>query len=192
MRKSRAETAETRQRIVEIAAQQFRSKGIQGTGLNDVMSEAGLTHGGFYRHFESKNQLLAEAFELALSSVVDSLSESARKTGGKAGFASMVNSYVSRTHRDNAADGCPFAGMGSELARADELTREAATLGLSKMVEALAEHIGSGEAGDDMSHPNAMFALSAMVGAITLSRIVSDPKTSDALLKTVKRHLIEL
>ncbi|MBN3836069.1 TetR/AcrR family transcriptional regulator [Burkholderia sp. Ac-20344] len=189
MRKSKAETAETRRRIVEVAAQQFRSKGIQGTGLNDVMSEAGLTHGGFYRHFESKNQLLAEAFELGLSSVVDSLGELARKSDGKAGFASMVNSYVSKAHRDNAAGGCPFAGMGSELARADELTRETATQGLSKMVEVLAEHIGSGEAEDDTSH--AMFALSAMVGAITLSRIVSDPKASDALLKTVKRHLIE-
>ncbi|RQS24245.1 TetR/AcrR family transcriptional regulator [Burkholderia sp. Bp8998] len=190
MRKSKAETAETRRRIVEVAAQQFRSKGIQGTGLNDVMSEAGLTHGGFYRHFESKNQLLAEAFELSLSSVVDALGELACKGDGKAGFASMVNSYVSKAHRDNAAGGCPFASMGSELARADELTREAATQGISKVVDVLAKHIGSDQGEEDTS--DAMFALSAMVGAITLSRIVSDPKASDALLKTVKRHLVEM
>lgn len=190
MRKSKAETAETRRRIVEVAAQQFRSKGIQGTGLNDVMSEVGLTHGGFYRHFESKNQLLAEAFELGLASVVDSFSELARKADGDAAFVSMVNSYVSKAHRDNAAGGCPLAGMGSELARADELTRETATQGLNQMVEVLAKHIGSNQAKGDTS--DAMFALSAMVGAITLSRIVSDPKASDAVLQTVKRHLAEL
>lgn len=187
MKKSKVETAETRRRIVEVAAQQFRSKGIQATGVNDVMSEAGLTHGGFYRHFESKNQLVAEACELGLSAVIDKFNALASKADDKAGFKSIVDEYVSRAHRDNPADGCPLAGMGSELARADEVTREAATEGFNKMVVVLAKGAGSQQAENGTSE--AVFALAAMVGAITLSRVVSDRKASDAVLQTVKSHL---
>jgi TetR/AcrR family transcriptional repressor of nem operon len=190
MRKSKVETAETRRRIVEVAAQQFRSKGIQGTGLNDVMAEAGLTHGGFYRHFESKNQLVAEACELGFAGVVDSFNALASQADGKAAFASMVDSYVSSAHRDNAAGGCPLAGMGSELARADEVTRETATEGFKKIVDVLAKGMKSKRSADDTS--DAMFALAAMVGAITLSRVVSDTGASDAVLQTVKDHLDRL
>jgi Transcriptional regulator len=187
MRKSKIETAETRRRIIEVAAQQFRSKGIQATGVNEVMSEAGLTHGGFYRHFESKNQLVAEACELGFTAVVDSFNALASNAQGKAGFKSIIDDYVSTGHRDNAADGCPLAGMGSELARADETTREAATEGFNRMVAVLAERVGDSQA--DTANSDAVFALAAMVGALTLSRIVTDPAASDAILQTVKRHL---
>jgi TetR/AcrR family transcriptional repressor of nem operon len=190
MRKSKLEAAETRRRIVEVAAQQFRSNGIQATGLNDVMSQAGLTHGGFYRHFHSKNQLVAEACEAGLSEIVDSFEVLASKSEGKEGFKSIVDNYVSSAHRDNAAGGCSLASLGSELARSDDATRKAATEGFNEMVAVLAREIEGQQRGAATS--DAVFTLAAMVGAITLSRVISDEKTSDDVLRAVNSRLITI
>lgn len=122
-----------------------------------------------------------------MSELVDSFNALASNSKGKTGFKAIVDDYVSPTHRDKAASGCPLAGMGSELARADENTREAATEGFNEMVAVLAKGIGNQQAGEATS--GAVFALAAMVGGITLSRVVSDPKTSDAVLQAVKRYL---
>src|ERR1700761_6336554 len=101
MRKSRVETAETRQRIIDVAARKFQLAGITATGLADIMSEAGLTHGGFYRHFESKDQLVAGAGAPAAKTIVDTLEEVASETVAGDGFQAIVERYVSTDHRDN-------------------------------------------------------------------------------------------
>src|SRR3954451_20268126 len=120
MRKSREEAAQTRKRIVEAASCEFRKNGIVATGLNDLMKAAGLTHGGFYKHFESKDQLVAEACAEALDAMIGVMS--AHPT-----IDDAVAAYLSTRHRDDPASGCPLAAIGSELSRTDKKTREAAT-----------------------------------------------------------------
>jgi TetR/AcrR family transcriptional regulator, transcriptional repressor for nem operon len=187
MRKSNAETAETRQRIVDVAARAFRSKGIQATGVADIMSAAGLSHGGFYRHFDSKDQLVAEACEAGIGDVIGTLGAAAGELTGKEAFQAIVAAYVSESHRDAPEHGCPLAGMGSELAHADDDTRAAAARGFDQIVDVMAAHIRRRHRGAARSE--AVFALSAMIGAITMARIIGDPDASTAVLHDVRQHL---
>jgi TetR/AcrR family transcriptional repressor of nem operon len=189
MKKSKVETAETRRRIVDVAARQFRLNGIQATGLNDLMAEAGLTRGGFYRHFESKDQLVAEACARSFESMIASLENAASESDGEGtgSFQAIVGRYVSDDHRDNRAARCPLAAMGSELARADEGTRAAASEGMDDLVEVVTKCLGRSQ--PDVTQSRAVFAVAAMVGAITMSRIIVDPNASSRVLQFVKEHL---
>ncbi|WNC95211.1 TetR/AcrR family transcriptional regulator (plasmid) [Paraburkholderia sp. FT54] len=187
MRKSRIETAETRQRIIDVAARKFRLNGITATGLHDVMSDAGLTHGGFYRHFESKDQLVAEACAVATKKLVVTLEDAASESDGEDGFRAIVERYVSTIHRDDVADGCPLSGMGSELARCDENTRVAASRGFSKLIDLVAKQLGRQRS--DSTESRAVFAVAAMIGAVTMSRILTDSDASTSVLNHVREHL---
>ncbi len=122
MRKSKEEAAQIRKRIVTAAAAEFRKNGIVATGLNDLMAAAGLTHGGFYKHFESKDQLVAEASAEAVRMAILERLESAASAGAGAAAA-----YLAADHRDNPATGCPLSTIGSEFACGDEKTRAVAT-----------------------------------------------------------------
>jgi TetR/AcrR family transcriptional repressor of nem operon len=187
MRKSKLETAETRRRIVDVAAREFRLNGIQATGLNDLMSEAGLTRGGFYRHFESKDQLVAEACAAGISTIVASLEAAASECEGKDGFRAIVDRYVSAGHRDDSVNGCPLAAMGSELARADESTRAAASHGFNELVAVAEKRLSDSQ--PETAHTEAVFAVAAMIGALTMSRIMVDRDASALILQHVKQHL---
>jgi TetR/AcrR family transcriptional regulator, transcriptional repressor for nem operon len=187
MRKSRVETSETRRRIVEVAAENFRANGIHATGLADVMAAAGLSHGGFYRHFESKDQLVAEACDAGLTGIIDTLAASADGHNDEEGFRAIVDKYLSATHRDAPEHGCPLAGMGSELARADENTRAVASRGFDALVDMLAQRMTGQDGAADRSR--AAFAFAAMIGALTLSRIIEDPAASASLLEDVRQHI---
>jgi TetR/AcrR family transcriptional regulator, transcriptional repressor for nem operon len=187
MRKSRAEAAETRKRIVDAAAREFRRKGIHAGGLASVMAEAGLTPGGFYKHFDSKEQLITEASEAGISTVINAFEAIASRTGDEEAFKSIVESYVSVAHRDNSMGGCPLAGMGSELAHGGEETRAAATQGFNDLVDVLATSFSRSRPDGDRSE--AVFALVAMIGAVTISRIITDPAASTLVLQQVKQHL---
>ncbi|AGW95254.1 TetR family transcriptional regulator [Ralstonia pickettii DTP0602] len=187
MRKTKVETAETHRRIVEVAAREFRLNGIQATGLNDVMSPLNLTQGGFYRHFASKDQLIAEACSQAMTEVIEGLTTVARDSRAASGFAAMVEAYVSQAHRDTRTGGCPLAAMGSELARADKQTRAAAAQGFDDLVDVLAKHMADKPSQEARS--SAVFALAAMIGAVTMSRVVEDSDASTAILEDVKQHL---
>jgi TetR/AcrR family transcriptional repressor of nem operon len=190
MRKSKLEAAETRRRIVKTAAAEFRRKGIRSTGLSDVMATAGLTHGGFYRHFESKDQLVAEACVAAMQSLDETAQACTGRSAGKKALEAMLTSYLSTDHRDNVADGCPFAGLGSELARSDDKTRAAATTGFLKVVDALARQYR--QTNPKGAKARALVAASAMVGAVTMSRVVTDPKLSAAILRSAKQQLARI
>jgi TetR/AcrR family transcriptional repressor of nem operon len=139
MRKSKQEAAATRRRIVKAAAAQFRLNGIGGTGLSDLMAAAGLTHGGFYRHFESKDQLVAEACAAATESAMTTFfsNESPRN-----GLKARVAKYLSPAHRDDPSRGCPLAALGSEIARSDEKTRAAATQAFLRLVGVIESQFG--------------------------------------------------
>jgi len=189
MKKSKLEAAETRRRIVKSAAAEFRRKGINNTGLNEVMAAAGLTHGGFYRHFASKDQLVAEACAAAM--VAAEKNQFSGCLGlRKVGLEAILTEYLSKNHRDNLSAGCVLAGLGSELARSDDRTRAAATAGFLKLVDAFAQQYRRTK--HEIATQRALVAVSAMIGALTISRIVTDPKLSAAVLRQTKKHLAHM
>jgi TetR/AcrR family transcriptional repressor of nem operon len=186
MKKSKLETAETRRRIVKAAAAEFRRNGIHATGLCELMAAAGLTHGGFYRQFDSKDQLIAEACAAGMEAEV--AGAAACPDFGKGGLKEMAASYLSTIHRDNPSEGCLLAGLGSELARSGDKTRAAASTGVVKLAEVIAEEYSRSK--PETAKAQSLVALSAMIGAITLSRIVTDPELSAAILEHTKKYLM--
>ena len=188
MRKSREETAQTRQRIVETGAVEFRRNGITGTGLADVMTAAGLTHGGFYRHFDSKEALVKECLTNALDSLRASIETATATRPGRAGVLFAIDDYLSAAHRDSEAT-CPFVSLGSELARASEEVRNAATAAFLELADVIASHL------DDLSpaaaKKEALVLLSSMVGAMTMARVVSDKDVSAAILTQMRKTLAQ-
>src|SRR5271156_954431 len=117
MRKSKKEAAETRQRILKAAAAKFRQNGIGGTGLADLMAAAGLTHGGFYKHFESKEQVVAESITLATESTVSTMRQTLSASPGPRGLNAVISEYLSPEHRDDPSGGCPLVSLGGEVPR---------------------------------------------------------------------------
>lgn len=177
---SQAEKAQNRDRILAKAARQARDAGLESISVGALMKSVGLTHGGFYGHFESRSALLAEALERALS---DGESR-ARRTSPRR-FADMVRSYLSRSHRDSRDEGCAMAALVCDVARADEVSRRA----MENHVEAFIAGAAQVLDGDE---PKAMLAVSAMIGALALSRVLTDPARSDTLLRAVRTGLAEL
>lgn len=188
MKKSVLETIETRQRIVNSAARELRMNGIEGSPLKDLMAAADRTKGGFYRHFKSKDQLVAEACVTALESIIRNVHGSVEKSRKKNGLKPIVTEYLSRRHRDDPATSCPFVTLGSELARADKATRTDMTKGLLKIVELIA---GQYDDRKDVARRKALAAISAMVGALTMARIVVDSGLSDEILDATERLLTQ-
>ena len=189
MKKSQLETAETRKKIVETASRLFRRDGIHATGLSDVMAEAGLTHGGFYKHFESKEQVVEESLALAIETMVESMKRTASASSGKGGLHAVIADYLSVKFRDDVAGGCPFVALGSDVARSSDTVREATTTGFLKMVDIIASQL------DGMSpaaaKKEALSMLSTMIGAVTLARVVTDPDLSASILRQARKHLTQ-
>lgn len=173
MRKSREETARTREHIVRVASAEFRRRGIAATSLADLMGAAGLTHGGFYKHFESKDQLVAECSRLAMGELLEMLD-------GLPGTEERIERYLSELHRDHPEQGCPLSALGSEAARADEVTRGNLSAGVARLIELLSV------SGD---RSRAVASAAALVGALTLSRLVTDAELSAELLRESRRFL---
>ena len=187
MRKTRAETAETRRRNVEIASQAFRSQGIEATGVAEIMATAGLTHGGFYRHFSSKEELVAEAVAMSLEQLALK-SERAAKQGPQAALNHALD-YLSSRHRDDVEHGCTFAAAGSELARADEKTRHIASEAFKRTLKGLAPFMCT-SANEDATSA-AISVLTNMIGALTMARLVDDPALSDRILQVTRERLTQ-
>lgn len=183
MRYSEDHKAKTHQRIIEEAALRFRRDGVGATGLQPLMKALGLTHGGFYAHFKSKDDLV----ENALRHAVEELSRSteALAKDAEAPLPRFIASYLSSAHRANPGAGCPLPTMSAELGQRGEAseTTDALVRDRLAMIE---DNLG----GDDAAEQSVLL-LSSMVGALLLSRSVKDPELSDRLLKTTRRLLIE-
>lgn len=178
---SQAEKALSRERILAEASRQIRDGGLESVSVGALMKSVGLTHGGFYGHFESREALLVEALERALREGEAKASGS----GAPASFPGIVHSYLSRKHRDSRDSGCAVAALVSDVARADAASREV----MSEHVETFIGTVARALDGDD---ERAILAVSAMVGALTLSRVVADPARSNAILKVVREQLDKL
>ena len=188
MRKSKVETAKTRERIVKAAGAEFAANGISEPALARVMAAAGLTHGGFYRHFASKDQLVLEACSKAFLSLVTSLELLVTGKPHEPALRLLVDRYVSRAHRDQPRTGCPLAALGSELARTDKKTRRAATEGFLQLSRLIAGHLETVPVRERTERSIAI--VSAMVGAVTLARIAHDSRLSDSVLVATRDYII--
>jgi len=177
----------THERIVAVAARAIRRSGYEGTGVADIMKEAGLTHGGFYAHFASREAMLAEAVGRACAESADAVSELAGSAPGGMTWASMIAAYLSREHAARPEAGCPLAALGSETSRQAPDVRRVTTRHVKEMVDLIARQ--SPDWGQAGAHEGAMVALATMVGALVLARAVDEPKLSDDLRESALRHL---
>lgn len=182
---SQAEKALSRERILKEAATQIRAGGLASISVNKLMRSVNLTHGGFYGHFASASELISQAIELALSK--GELKAGATAEAGKTlGYSTMVRGYLSRTHRDSRETGCAIAALAAEVSRSEEGTRAVMESHIESFIANIAHALNT------ENEEDAMVAASAMIGALTISRVFTNTKRSDALLRVVRDHVLAL
>ncbi|SEJ16268.1 transcriptional regulator, TetR family [Variovorax sp. OK605] len=185
---SKANKEQSHERIVQTAAARFREEGVDGIGVADLMKEAGLTHGGFYRHFGSRDELVAEAVECALSDggrAVEAVAAS--KASRQVVAARLVDAYLSTAHRDALATSCAVTTLAGDVARSNQRARTAYTQQVNSYLDLLAR-LAAAEPSKD-KRAKAITALSSLVGAVSLSRAVNDEALSQEILKSAADEL---
>jgi TetR/AcrR family transcriptional repressor of nem operon len=180
MRYSREHKLETHARIVKKASVRLREKGAHGIGVADLMKEAGLTHGGFYAHFDSRDALVIEAFGYAMDRGTERWRKVMEQTPPDKRFSAIVESYLMPTHRDDPGNGCAIPTLGAEIARESPKTRRAFAAKLEQMIDMLADQIVG--VPRKAARKQAMATLATMMGAIVMSRIAGTGEFSDEML----------
>jgi TetR/AcrR family transcriptional repressor of nem operon len=182
---SRANKTESHQRIVGVAATRFREAGVDGVGVADLMKDAGLTHGGFYRHFASRDDLVAEAIEWALADGGTAVSAIAnRKTSA---LPALIDAYLSVAHRDGLATSCAVTTLAGDVARCSQRARSAYSRQVATYLELLAKLVVGGTR--KSRRAKAIAALSALVGAVSMARAVNDEALSREILTSAANEL---
>jgi len=184
---SRAEKAHSRERIISAAARQIREAGLERISIAELMKEADLTHGGFYGHFASRSELIAAALERALADG-EGASASAMKARGSRTLKTILNSYLSPAHRDNAGAGCAISALAGDVGRAGPEVRAIMTQRLEEYFASMSEALGDGPEADD----HAVAAWCTMVGAVVLSRVFKGDQRSDAILRQARKAILQL
>jgi len=177
----------THERIVETAARAIRRSGYNGTSVADIMKEAGLTHGGFYAHFASREAMLAEAADRAGAESVALSARIAATAKPEQALQALIHAYLSKEHVKSVEMGCPIAALGSEMPRQAPEVRRAATRRIKEMIDVVARQLP--DWGQPAAHERALVTVATSVGALLLARAVDDPKLSDALLEATLKHL---
>src|SRR5262245_37037999 len=184
MRVSRKRAAENRARIVDAAGRLFRERGLDGIGVANLMKAAGLTHGGFYGNFESKEDLAVEACEQGLGRSTETWRAMAAKDP-EAPLKGLLDQYLTTRHRDRPGEGCIYAALASDVARQDSPgLRRTFTAGLQPLIDTLVR-IMPGRS-RVARRQKALACLSAMVGAVILARAVDDAQLSDEILAAAR------
>ena len=177
----------THDRIVETAARAIRRSGYNGTGVAEIMKEAGLTHGGFYAHFESREAMLAEAADRAGAETVATMERVAAAAPPEQALRAIIQTYLSKAHFEAVETGCAVAALGSEMPRQSPQVRRAATRRIKEMIDLVGRH--SPEWGQPGAHEQALVTVATVVGALVLARAVDDAKLSAALRAATLNHL---
>jgi AcrR family transcriptional regulator len=177
----------THERIVETAARAIRRSGYGGTGVADIMKEAGLTHGGFYAHFDSREAMLAEAADRAGADTVAFLTRVAAEATPRKALEAMLRTYLSKEHVESAETGCAVAALGSEMPRQSAKVRRAATRRIKEMIDLVARQ--SPDWGQPGAHERALVTVATALGALVLARAVDDAKLSDAVRQAALSRL---
>ena len=188
MRQSKEEAARTRARIVKTASRAYRRRGLDGIGLAEVMAEAGLTHGGFYKHFPSKDALAAEAVAFALDETRGTLQAAIAAAPPGGGLAALVETYLTPAHRDRPERGCALAALGTAAAHGAPVVRAELAQGYRRLADLAAAQMAGGDAAARAARGLAL--ASAMVGALMLARAEPDPARADAVLAENRDALI--
>src|ERR1700686_4223264 len=179
---SKAQKTRTRKHIVSIASKRFREKGLAGFGIADLMKEAGLTVGGFYKHFNSRDDLVAEAVNSAFGGWKRRVD--AAEFGGPSGaLAKLIDDYLNEAHRDNPGTVCAFSALGPEIARSGKRTRSLASEQVRNDIQLIATLLPGKD--KHTARSQAILTFSALVGAMSLARAVSDEALSREILETV-------
>jgi TetR/AcrR family transcriptional repressor of nem operon len=182
---SKATKAGSHDRIVQAAASRVREDGVEGIGVADLMKDAGLTHGGFYRHFASREELVAEAIERALHEGAEAVAAVANIT--ECPVAALVDAYLSTTHRDELATSCAVTTLAADVARSNDRARSAYTRQVGMYLELLAKLIVGNQ--QRSTRMKAIAALSTLVGAVSMARAVNDEKLSREILRSAADEL---
>jgi TetR/AcrR family transcriptional repressor of nem operon len=180
---SRDDKAKHHDRIVEIASARIRESGTAGPGVAEIMRAAGLTHGGFYKHFDSRDDLVAEAVDRTFADgerAIEAVTEHAEDPVG-----ALVDWYASAEHRDNPASGCGLVALGTDIRHGEDRVRTA----YREQVERYLAHLERLLGGDADARARATVALSTLVGAVLIARAVDDQPLSDEILRDVRAAL---
>jgi TetR/AcrR family transcriptional repressor of nem operon len=180
MRYSREHKLETHARIVKKASVRLREKGAHGIGVADLMKDAGLTHGGFYAHFDSRETLVIEAFSYAMERSTERWRKLAEQTPPDKRLATIVDSYLTAVHRDDPGHGCALPTLGAEIARESPKTRKAFAAKLEQMIEMLAAQVPG--VPHNAARKRALAAIATMMGTLVLARIAGNGDFSDEIL----------
>ena len=175
------------ERIVSVAARAIRRSGYDGTGVADIMKEAGLTHGAFYAHFTSREAMLAEAASRACAESAAVVAEVVASVPPEQALTSMLRTYLSREHLEQVEMGCPLAALGSETPRQAPEVRRVTTRHIKEMIDLVARQ--SPDWGQPGAHERALVTVATMVGTLLLARAVDEPALSDSLCAAALKHL---
>jgi TetR/AcrR family transcriptional repressor of nem operon len=189
MRYSREHKQETHDRIVRKASVRLREKGAHGIGVADLMKEAGLTHGGFYAHFDSREALVIEAFGYAMDRSMEHWRKITDEVSPEKRLALIAEAYLSALHRDNPGHGCSIPALGAEIARESPKARKAFAGKLDEMIELLADYIPN--LPRKAARKQAIATLATMAGAMLLARIAGSSELSDEVLKAGRDVALE-
>ncbi len=187
MRVTRQQAKENRQTVIDVASRLFRQHGFDGIGLKDLMAGAGLTQGGFYKQFESKEDLVVQASTRAMESVTGRWLAAAQSNPDDP-LAGVVDLYLSMGHCAEKTDGCPIVALGSDAARQGEQVKAAFQAGIQDRLEMLTSWVGKADGGTPDA--KAMAILSTMVGAVLLSRAVNDERMSQQFLEAAADSIL--
>jgi len=188
MRYSREHKLETHARIVRKASVRLREKGAHGVGVADLMKEAGLTHGGFYAHFDSRDDLVIEAFTHAMDRSTERWRKLVEQTPREKRFATIVNSYLTSLHRDDPGRGCAIPTLGAEIARESARTRRVFAGRLDQMIDILADQVPN--LPRKAARKRAAAAMATMIGTLVMARVAGSGDFSDEILGAGREALL--
>ena len=187
MRVSKKTAAKNRERILTSAARLFRENGIGATGVDAITEDAGLTHGGLYSQFGSKEAIAAEAIRFALARSKRVWQRALERNPGKRALPAIVDGYLSHAHRDAPGTGCVVAALGTDIARQPRRVRQAFTREIKDELEFLSRLMSNGD--HSRSYEDAIVAFASMAGALILARAVNDEALSDLILKSTAKRV---
>jgi TetR/AcrR family transcriptional repressor of nem operon len=178
----------TRERIVRAAARQFRSRGGEGAGIGDLMRDLHLTHGGFYRHFDSKERLFAEAFEQSLREVGDRVTRAIEQAPPGGELKALIDAYLDVEHCRDVAGGCPVAALASEVARRPRGARGPFLQALRAHIRRMAKYVPAASDEERRQKTSALF--SGMAGTLTVARAFTDEQDRRTILEGAKKFYL--
>ena len=191
MRYSAEHKKETRKRILRAAARRFRTRGSQGAGIGDLMRDLRLTHGGFYRHFRSKEDLFVEAFEEGTAEIARKIASAIEQAPSGGELKALIDAYLDIEHCDNAGEGCPVATLATELARRPPRSR--ARLAFERVLRERTQRMAKYMPGttEEERERKARMLMSGMAGTLTIARVITDERRRRSFLDDAKKFYFE-